>query len=136
MKILDKVQEIFNQHELKPLMLPEGHKDVYSFLNAYPEFRKDFESEKDDGYFINKYRTHISKGHYGFSLGSPIIPEWCEIIDKVLELCIVEDPDFEIQQVKIKFGTVHFNVYSNIIEDTHDVDRLIMSTLFDRALIY
>jgi hypothetical protein len=136
MKILDKVQEIFNQHELKPLTLPEGHKDVYSFLRDYPEFKKDFESPKTDGYFINKYRTYIPVGHYGFSIGSPIIPEWCEIIDEILELCIAEDPNFEIKQVKIKFGTMHFNVYSDIIEDYHGVDRLIMNTLFDRALIF
>jgi hypothetical protein len=75
-------------------------------------------------------------GHYGFSLGNPIIPEWCKIIDKILELCVATDPEFQICQVKIKFGTVHFNVHSEIIEDCHDVDRLIMSTLFDRALIY
>lgn len=136
MKILDKIQEIIDQHELNPLTFPEEHHNVYTFLREYPEFKKDFESEKTDGYFINKYRTHIPKGHYGFSLGSPIIPTWCEIIDKVLELCVAEDPNFEIQQVKIKFGTVHFNVHSDVIEDTHDVDRLIMSTLFDRALIY
>jgi len=136
MKILEQVQTIFDNYELHELTFPEGHKDVYTFLREYPEFKKDFESEKDDGYFINKYRKHIPRGHYGFSLGSPIIPSWCEIIDKVLELCISEDPNFEIHQVKIKFGTVHFNVHSDIIEDTHDVDRLIMRTLFDRALIY
>ena len=136
MKILDKVQEIFNQHELKPLMLPEGHKDVYSFLRAYPEFSKDFDSPKTDRYFIEKYRKHIPRGWYGFSLGNPIVPVWCDIIDKILELCVTNDPDFEIHQVKIKFGTVHFNVHSDIIEDCHDVDKLIMSTLFERALIY
>jgi len=136
MKILDKAQEIFNQYELKPLMFPEGHNNVYSFLSAYPEFKKDFESEKDDGYLIDKYRTHIPRGWYGFSIGSPIIPEWCEIIDKILEVCIEADPNFEIHQIKIKFGGIRFYCGSEIIEDLHEIESLIDNTLFDKALIY
>jgi hypothetical protein len=136
MKILDKVQEIFNQHELKPIQIPDTFNDVYVFLGCYPEFSKEFESKKDDSYFLKKYRKYIPEGHYGFSIGTPIVPEWCEIIDEILELCIKTDPNFEICQVKIKFGTIHFNVYSDVIEDTTDVDVLIMNTLHDKALIY
>jgi hypothetical protein len=136
MKILDKIKEVFSQYELKPLVLPEGHKDVYSFLRAYPEFKKDFETEKDDVYFIKKYRKHIPKGWYGFSIGSPIVPEWNEIIDNVLEICIKEDPDFEIHQIKIKFGGIRFYCGSQVIEDINEVERLIDTTLFDRALIF
>lgn len=136
MKTLDKVREIFNQHELKPPMLPERYGNVYAFLSAYPDFKKDFESEKNDDYFINKYRTHIPRGWYGFSIGSPIIPEWCEIIDKILELCIETDQNFEIHQIKIKFGGIRFYCDNEIIEDLHEIESLIDGNLFDRALIY
>jgi hypothetical protein len=136
MKLLDKVKEIISQYELKPLTFPDGHKNVYTFLNAYPEFKKDFETDKDDFYLIKKYSKHIPRGNYGFSIGKPIIPTWNEIIEKVLDLCISVDPDFEIYQVKIKFGAMHFNVHSEVIEDCLKIDILIMNTLRDNALIY
>lgn len=136
MKILDKIQAVFDKHELHSLTFPDGHKDVYTFLKEYPEFKKDFETEKDDMYFIKKYRNRIPKGWYGFSIGSPIIPSWNEIIEEILELCIEADPDFEIHQIKLKFGGICFYCHSNVIEDLFDVERLIESTLHDRALIY
>ena len=136
MKLLDKVQEIFNQYELKPIELPAEFKNVYMFLSAYPEFKKDFKPEKNDSYLMRRYRDHIPRGWYGFDIGEPIVPVWSTIIEQIVDVCLEADPNFEIHQVKLKFGTIHFNVYSDIIEDYHDVDRLIMNTLFDRALIY
>lgn len=136
MQILDKVQEIFNQYELKPLIFPKEHKDVYSYLRAYPEFDKDFVSEKTDGYFIIIYDDHIPNGWYGFDIGTPIIPAWCEIIDKILELCIASDPEFEIHQIKLMFGGIRFYTSSNVIEDLHEIEMLISEKLFDNALIY
>lgn len=136
MKILDKVIEIFNQYDLKPIVLPDGHINIYSFLNAHPEFRKEYETEKNDFYFINKYRKYISERNYGFSIGTPIVPEWNEIIEKILEICIDADPNFEIQQIKIKFGGMCFYVQTNIIKDINDVEKLIMEKMYDKALIY
>jgi len=136
MKILDKVQEIFSQYQLNELTFPDENKNVYEFLQSYPEFKKDFVSEKNDMFLIKKYRKHIPQGWYGFSIGEPIVPQWNEIIDKILELCIASDPDFEIHQIKLKFGGICFYVHSDVIEDLHEVEVLISNTLFDRALIY
>lgn len=136
MKILDKVIEIFNQYDLKPIELPKTHKNIYSFLKVYPEFRKEYETEKNDFYFINKYRKYISERNYGFSIGTPIVREWNEIIEKILEICIEADPKFEIQQIKVKFGGMCFYVQSDIIEDIEDVEMLIMKKMRDNALIY
>jgi hypothetical protein len=136
MKILDKVQEIFNQYELKPIELSAEYKDVYMFLRAYPEFRKDFEPEKDDSYLFQKYKDHIPRGWYGFDMGSPIVPVWSRIIEQIVDVCLEADPLFEIHQIKIKFGGIRFYVDSDIIEDIHEVESLIGTMLFDRALIY
>ncbi len=136
MKILDKVQEIFNQYDLKPLMLPEGHKDVYSFLRKYPEFGKDFKSSIEDSDLNTKYHQHIPKGWYGFDIGTPIVPKWMEIIDKIVEICVAVDPAFEIHQIKLKFGDICFYCGSNVIDDLREVESLIAHKLFDRALIY
>lgn len=136
MKLLTEIQKIFDGYDLKPIEIPEGFKNVYDSRREIPEFENKFLTDKDDFYFIGKYEKHIPRGWYGFSIGTPIIPEWNEIIDKILEICITNDPDFEIHQIKLKFGTIHFNVYSDVIEDTSEIDMLIMETLSDRALIY
>jgi hypothetical protein len=134
MKILDKVEEVFSEYSLTPLELPDGH-NVYTLINEYPENKIFYESEKDDTYFINKYHQYIPRGWYGFSLGNPIIPEWMEIIDKVLEICVEADPNFEIHQIKLKFGSICFYVGSEVIEDIHEVEMK-MYDLSDPALIY
>ena len=136
MKILDKAQEIINQHELNPLILPENHKNVYTFLREYPEFKKDYQAELTDEYFNNKYGKYVPKGWYGYDVGSPIIPTWCEIIDKIVELCIASDPNFEIHEIKLKFGGIRFYCNSEVIEDIFEVESLIENTLWDKALIY
>jgi len=136
MKLIDKVKNIINQHELKPLLLPEGYNNVYCFLKEYPNFKKDFETNKDDFYLFDKYRSYVPRGWYGFSIGTPIIPIWNEIIEQILDLCIENDPNFEIHQIKIKFGTICFYCYSEVIEDIFDIEVLIYNTLRDDALIY
>lgn len=136
MKILDKVQEVFNRHELKPIELPAEFKNVYQFLNKYPEFKKDFEALKDDSYFIRRYRDYIPRGWYGFAIGEPIVPEWTTIIEEVLDICVESDSHFEIHQVKLKFGGVRFYCGSEVIEDLMEVERLIENSLWDAALIY
>jgi hypothetical protein len=136
MEILDKVREVFNQYDLKPIELPKDFKDVYLFLRKYPEFSKDFKSSIDDSDLNQKYRKHIPKGWYGFDIGTPIVPVWMEIIDKIVEGCTAFDPNFEIHQIKLKFGGIRFYCSSEIIEDLHEVEYFIENKLFDRALIY
>jgi len=136
MKILDQIQSIFDKYELHSITLPDGYKNIYTFLKEYPEFIGDFQTEKDDTYFIEKYKRHIPPFYYGFALGAPIISSWNDIIDEILELCIRIDPNFEIHQIKIKYGSICFYVYSDVIEDILDVEQLIECTLYDSALIY
>jgi len=136
MKILDKVQEVFNQHEFKAIELPEDTKDVYFFLRKYPEFKKDFEPLIDEDVLQDKYAKHIPRGWYGFSIGTPTIPIWNTILDKVLEICVEADPKFEIHQIKMKFGGIRFYCESDVIEDLHEVEFLIDNKLWDKALIY
>ena len=136
MKLLKKIVEVFAKHELSELILPGNHHDVYSFLQENPDFKEDFISAKNDGYLLTKYRRFIPKGWYGFSIGSPIIPVWIDILEEVLDICIENDPEFEIQQIKLKFGGIRFYCESAVIEDIYDIESLIETNLFDRALIY
>jgi hypothetical protein len=136
MKIFDEVKAIFSRYELKPLVLPDGHGNVYSLINANPDLKKDYIPEKNDTYFMKKYGTHVPKGWYGIDVGNPINPMWMEILDEVIELCVKSDPNFEIHQVKLKFGGIRFYVHSEIIEDIFEAECLIEGKLYDDALIY
>jgi hypothetical protein len=138
MKILDKIIEVFNQYELKPIDIPKEYQNLYLYLDNNINKEKDYfpNPELTDGYLFDKYRKNIPHGWYGFSIGSPIIPAWGEILDKVLEICIANDPNFEIYQIKLKFGGIRFYVHSEIIEDINDVENYITDKLFDEKLIY
>jgi len=138
MKLLPQVQDIINKYDLKPIELPDSFKNLYDYLrnDAYIDKQKDFKPRKSDIYFLDKYQKYIRHGWYGFSLGYPIVPEWCDIIDEILELCTKYDSYFEIHEIRIKKGSVHFNVYSGIIDDCSNINKLIMKILFDKALIY
>jgi len=136
MKCLEDVKNIIGSYNLEPIILPEGIKNLYVLLDNDVELKQFYTSKKDDFYFINKYRNHISPGHYGFSIGTPTNIKWNELMDEILEYCISKDPDFQIMQIKIKFGFMCFHVESEIIEDTHEIEVFIMKTLHDKALIY
>lgn len=136
MKLLNEIQELFNGKELKPIKLPEGYTNIYQYLRDHPEEKEKYVSKKNDNYLYKFYIAHIPDGWYGFSIGSPIIPEWIEIIDMALLILIANDPDFEIHQIKIKFGGIRFYVESQIIEDIDEISFLIESKFYDPALIY
>jgi len=135
MKLLPEVKKIIDSYNLKPIKLPDKYINVYQYQKDYPNV-KDFDSEKDDIYFFNKYDNHIPEGWYGFSLGDPIVPEWCDIIEKILDVLIKNDPKLEIHQIKVKYGYVCFYCQTNIIEDIDDIEILIANELTEPKLIY
>ena len=136
-KLLEKIQEIISKYDFKPIEIPEGYDNLYRYKDKNAQNATCYyDIVKDDVYFLKKYVHNIPAGWYGFSIGTPIVPEWLDIIDEVLELCIKTDPNFEIHQIKLKFGGIRFYVHSEIIEDINDIEMLIGNKLFDKALIY
>lgn len=136
-KILNQVLDIINKHEFKPIEIPSGFTNLYVYKDKNPQDATCYyDNVKDDLYLLKNYSKYIPDGWYGFSIGTPIIPEWLDIIDEVLEVCINNDPNFEIHQIKLKFGGIRFYVHSEIIDDINDVGFLIEKLLFDKALIY
>jgi hypothetical protein len=139
MKILNEVRQIFANYDLKPIELPKGYKNLYDYLyhnNEGEDKTLDYVSLANDAYFCEKYADYIPHGWYGFAIGTPIVPIWMDILDEILELCTENDPDFEIHQIKMKFGGIRFYVHSEIIEDINDVAMCIEDNLYDPALIY
>jgi hypothetical protein len=58
------------------------------------------------------------------------------IIDEIIELCIIIDPTIEIHQIKMKFGGIDFYIESELITDTWEIFKLVTNMLRDKALIY
>lgn len=136
MNILPQVEKVFQEIPFEQISIPDGFKNLYHYLDAFPHEKQKYSPLKEDVYFLRKYRNHIPQGWYGFSIGEPVPPEWNEIIDKILEICVQNDPDFEIHQIKMKFGGIRFYTFSEIIEDLHDVEVTIANRLFDKTLIW
>lgn len=56
-----------------------------------------------------KWAYRVGKGWYGFNLGH-IPPVWTEMLDEFLGWLEIQCPDFEIQQIKMKLGSVRVYV--------------------------
>ena len=137
MKLLNEVQEIIDKYYLG-VDIPDEYPTVYKYRDAHPtKFEEEFcSSEINDNTLCDKYRKHIPKGWYGFSIGEPLPPNWFKAIDEVVELCVKNDPDFEIHQIKLKFGSICFYCESEVIEDNWDILALIANKLCDKKLVY
>lgn len=136
MEIINEVKEIFDRHPFSNIYT-DGYKNVYDLINAHNELLDQFKHPTlNDNTFIEKYKSNIPKGWYGFSIGLPVNPVWIDIIDEILQLCIEKDPNIEIKQVKMKFGGIDFHVSSEVITDMWEVFKLVSTKLRDKALIY
>ena len=135
-KVKDKILEIIKKYDLKPIKLPDGHKNVYTYINENREREKEFEPEITDNFLNQKYRKHIPRGWYGFDVGTPIVPDWMKIIYDVTELCVGIDPNFEIHQVKLKYGKIDYYATSSVIIDADEIDSILEDVLYDEALYY
>lgn len=136
MKLLNEVRAIMEKHPFNKIETGE-YSSVYIPFNTNEEsYKEKYTTPLTDGVMYHKYAAHIPRGWYGFAVGSPIVPEWMVIIDEVLELLVKNDPEFEIHQIKLKWGRIEFYVSSGVIEDIFDIEDLLSTKLYDEALIY
>ena len=137
MKLLTEVQEIVDAYYLG-VDIPDEFKTVYHYRDAHEtKFEEEFcSSEITDDSLCKKYAKHIPKGWYGFSIGQPTPPNWFKVIDKVVGLLTDNDPNFEIHQIKMKFGMICFYVESEVIEDIWDICSYVEKNLHSPKLIY
>ena len=108
--------------------------------------RYEKESGGEEARLLKKYKKHIPNGWYGFSFGSPTPKDWFLIIEEFLDYLIDLEKkkkikEFEIHQVKIKFGGLRFYVnFSSKNEEFEEYINLqiekLESHLFDKKLIY
>ena len=137
MKLKEQVQEIVDKYYLG-VDIPDEYPTVYKYRDEHPDkFEEEFcSSEITDDTLCEKYAKHIPDGWYGFSIGQPTPPNWFKVIDKVVALMVDNDPDFEIHQIKMKFGGICFYVESNVIEDIWEAATVVEKNLHSKKLIY
>lgn len=94
--------------------------------------------KNDDLRLINKWRDRIPKGWYGFD---GINTLWGKIIDEFLIELEKIAPNFEIHQIKLKFGGLRFYVDINVTDEKldkkiHKEIRKLEELLFSQNLVY
>ena len=137
MKLLTEVEKILDSYDLT-VKIPKKYSNIYEYEKKKPTLvgKKFSHPVLNDSELIKKYRSHIIPGHYGFSIGSPTPKNWWEVIDKIIEFLIKNDPDFGIAQIKTKWGGIRFYIESEKIEDIFDIEDLIESKLHSEHLIF
>jgi hypothetical protein len=83
-----------------------------------------------------KHHTHIGEGWSGFAdlpNGIPLI--WIEAIDQFLQYVKDDYPDFQIQQIKLKYGGVRMYI-DGVPDYIQDEVQELVATLHDDQLIY
>jgi len=135
--LLEDVKKIMDKYNLN-VFVPDEYINVYKYLSVQPEKKiEDFKHPIiNDSYLCEKYKNNIPKGWYGFEIGNPTPINWFIVIEKIVDFLIKKDPDFEIHQIKMKFGGIRFYCESEKIEDIDDISMLIETKLFDKKLIY
>lgn len=101
------------------------------------------ENRGSQDHIPQKWREHFGQGWYGFDMGwAP--DNWFKIIDEFLDQLKQIDPDFKIQQIKIKFGGTRIylsfsdkiNKDSSIISHINQQISILEHELFHETLIY
>lgn len=109
-----------------------------AFIDSLIEKYKDpaLSYYQDEEYLDIKWVKQYGKGWYGISLGPGLPKSWYNIIDDVLLELLLEDPVFEIHQIKIKFGGLRFYVNGEFGEETLSTIGYLESKLYSKELVY
>ena len=127
----------------KILQKHQGYRDSWylGIDNPYkiPEL-KNASSDLENNLKI-KWKEHIPKGWYGFSIGRPCPDAWFNIIDEFLGYLKSIDSSFEIHQIKLKFGGLRFYIsFKTNNEETEEFINLQIEkleyNLYDKKLIW
>ncbi len=125
---MNKAEELIKKYNLVPnTYLKES---PYNKLSPFVEGI----TRSQDEWLLEKWDKYIPTGWYGFSLDP--FPDICaDAIDEFLEYVEKECRNFEILQIKLKFGGLRMYM-GNINENIQKQCDLLMSVMKDERLFY
>lgn len=84
---------------------------------------------------LENWQYRAKKGWYGISIGQPAPDSWFLFLNEFFKLVEKNSPNFEILQVKIKFGSIVIYL-ENVSKEVHDSIDMIQKVMCDKFLIY
>jgi len=134
---MSKAEELIKKYKLIP--------DHYYDFPAYPlDFKPYTDVMEEDANFCKykfkalkeKYKNRVPDRWYGFDgLGNPTPYVWYEALEEFLEYVEQQCPQFEIYQIKIKFGGIRIYLGNISEEIQQDISKL-TSVMTDAKLVY
>lgn len=134
MNILEKTKEIIAKHNLaeKLTFNPFKIRRVKDIgFDDFLEFKGSYEKVVA---LQLKYDSRVPMGWYGIDLYEAPI-SWLNALEEFLAELEKDSPDFEIHQIKLKFGTARIHI-DNVSEEAYDSVDLLEDVMQDSNLIY
>ena len=130
---MNKAEELIEKYSLKPDSY--YHVDFNPYLEEYRDSVMHICNSKMNE-LQEKFKQRIPKGWYGFKgLGFPTPLEWFKVLEEFLNYVEQQCPDFEIYQIKIKFGGIRIYL-GNISKEIQQEIFELTSAMVDAKLIY
>lgn len=82
-----------------------------------------------------KWKPNIPDGWYGLSVGWPVPLVWYSVIGEFLDYVKLEKPDFQLLQIKIKYGGIRIHLDNVPLSIYKEADELEV-VLYDKFLIW
>lgn len=127
----DKLIEKYNLKKDSYYPQYKSYKDMVANIDSTIAHER---GELDAGLY-NKYKLHIPEGWCGFDLGYIVPTSWFHVIDEFIQYVIDEYPNMEIQQIKIKFGSIRIYL-GNISEYIDQQVFKLEKVMSDKNLIW
>lgn len=135
MNILEKTKELIKKHNLTEKLTFNPFKEARVNRSFVFEGRLEFQgSHEKSEYLQKKYESRIPSGWYGIDLyEAPII--WLNALEEFLTELEKDSPEFEICQLKLKWGSFRGYMW-NLSEEAEKSVDLLEEVMRDENLIY
>lgn len=138
MNILETTRQIIQKHKLNekltfnPFKLRrESTGDAVIGVNSFLQFQGSYEKETT---LQIRYFNRVPDGWYGFDV-SCFPTNWLNALEEFLAALEIDSPDFEIYQIKLKYGMARIYLGNESIDAQKAID-LLEDTMQDENLIY
>lgn len=129
---MNKAEELIIRYNLQP---DSYYPDNFNPYKDYTEKDKLLDKESLSN-LKSKYQRYVPPRWYGFNgLGYPTPLIWYDVLDEFLAYVEEKCPEFEIYQIKIKFGGIRIYI-GNISDEIQQEIYQLTSAMVDAKLIY